>query len=109
MPVRPNVLVIVSDTFRRDHLGVYGHPWIRTPYLDAFARSAVVFEGHTISSFPTMPARADILTGTFSYTHMGWEPLPKGLPTLSGLLAEAGYLTMGIVDTPFFVRGGFGY
>ena len=31
MPVRPNVLVIVSDTFRRDHLGVYGNPWIRTP------------------------------------------------------------------------------
>jgi arylsulfatase A-like enzyme len=109
MPVRPNVLVIVSDTFRRDHLGVYGHPWIRTPHLDAFARSAVVFDGHTISSFPTMPARADILTGTFSYTHMGWEPLPKALPTLPALFSKAGYHTMGIVDTPFFVRGGFGY
>ena len=109
MQARPNVLVIVSDTFRRDHLGVYGNPWIRTPYLDAFARSAVVFDGHVISSFPTMPARADILTGTFSYTHMGWEPLPKGLPTLPELLSKAGYLTMGVVDTPFFVRGGFGY
>ncbi len=109
MLARPNVLVIVSDTFRRDHIGVYMQPWIQTPNLDAFAQSASVFDGHTISSFPTMPARADILTGTFSYTHMGWEPLPKNLPTLPGLLSEAGYLTMGIVDTPFFVRGGFGY
>lgn len=109
MDTRPNVVVIVSDTFRRDHLGVYGRRDIRTPYLDAFARSAVVFEGHRLSSFPTMPARADILTGTFAYTFMGWEPLPAHLPTLPGLLSEAGYLTMGVVDTPYFVRGGFGY
>ncbi len=62
---RPNVVVIVADTFRRDHLGAYGNPFIRTPYLDEFARSSVVFDHHVVSSFPTMPARADILTGTF--------------------------------------------
>src|SRR3712207_8567390 len=82
MSLRPNVVVIVSDTFRRDHLGAYGNPYIHTPYLDEFARSSVVFDGHVISSFPTMPARADILTGNFSYTFMGWEPLPSGLQTL---------------------------
>ena len=109
MSTRPNVVVIVSDTFRRDHLGAYGNPYIHTPNLDAFARQSVVFDGHVISSFPTMPARADMLTGTFSYTHMGWEQLPHHLPTLPGLLSKTGYLTMGIVDTPFFVRGGFGY
>ena len=109
MSTRPNVVVIVSDTFRRDHLGAYANPYIHTPNLDAFARQSVVFDGHVISSFPTMPARADMLTGTFSYTHMGWEQLPHHLPTLPGLLSKAGYLTMGIVDTPFFVRGGFGY
>src|ERR671939_403219 len=105
---RPNVVMIVADTFRRDHLGAYGNPFISTPHLDEFARSSVVFDRHVISSFPTMPARADILTGTFSYTHMGWEPLPHRLPTLPGLLSEAGYPTMGVVDTPFFVRGGVG-
>ena len=109
MDARPNVVVIVSDTFRSDHLGAYGNPYIQTPNLDAFARSSVVFEGHRVSSFPTMPARADILTGTLSYTFMGWEPLPKHLPTLPGLLSQAGYRTMGVVDTPYFVRGGFGY
>jgi arylsulfatase A-like enzyme len=106
---RPNVVVIVADTFRRDHLGAYGNPFIRTPRLDEFARSSVVFDRHVISSFPTMPARADILTGTFSYTHMGWEPLPRHLATLPEVMSKAGYLTMGVVDTPFFVRGGFGY
>lgn len=109
MSARPNVVVIVSDTFRKDHLGAYGNPGIRTPYLDGFARSSVVFDRHVVSSFPTMPARADLLTGTFAYTFMGWEPLPKHLFTLPGLLSKAGYVTMGVVDTPFFVRGGFGY
>src|SRR3712207_3060117 len=109
MTDRPNVVVIVADTFRRDHLGAYGNPFIRTPHLDAFARSSVLFENHVVSSFPTMRARADVLTGTFTYAHMGWEPLPRHLTTLPELLSRAGYLTMGIVDTPFFIRNGFGY
>ena len=109
MDARPNVVVIVSDTFRSDHLGAYGNQSIKTPNLDAFARSSVVFDQHRVSSFPTMPARADILTGTFAYTFMGWEPLPPNLPTLPGLLSEAGYQTMGVVDTPYFIRGGFNY
>jgi arylsulfatase A-like enzyme len=109
MTDRPNIVVIVADTFRRDHLGAYGNPWIHTPYLDEFARSSVVFDHHVVSSFPTMPARADILTGTFSYTHMGWEPLPRHLLSLPEILSKAGYLTMGVVDTPFFIRNGFGY
>ena len=106
---RPNVVVVVADTFRRDHMGAYGNPWIQTPHLDQFARDSVVFDQHVISSFPTMPARADFLTGTFSFSHMGWEPLPRHLMTLPELLSRAGYHTMGVVDTPFYIRNGFGY
>ena len=46
MADRPNVVFIVSDTFRRDHLGAYGNTWIRTPYLDKLARDSVVFDHH---------------------------------------------------------------
>jgi len=100
--------MIVADTFRRDHLGINNRS-MRTPSLDRFASSAVVFDQHRISSFPTMPARADFLTGTFSFTFMGWEPLPAQLDTLPAMLSRAGYLTMGVVDTPFFIRDGYGY
>lgn len=106
---RPNIVVVVSDTFRRDHLGTYGNDWIRTPALDRLANRSVVFDNHLIGSFPTMPARADLLTGRLSLTFMTWAPLPQDIPTLPALLSEAGYLTMGIVDTPFYVRNGFGY
>ncbi len=105
----PNVVVVVCDTFRRDHVGAYGNATIRTPNLDALARESVVFDQHLVSSFPTMPARADILTGRFSYTFMGWEPLPLGLRTLPGILSGQGYVTMGVVDTPFFIRCAYGY
>jgi len=109
MTQRPNVVMIVSDTFRRDHLGAYGNRSIRTPNLDRLAAGSVVFDHHRISSFPTMPARADFLTGRFSFTFMGWEPLPAQLDTLPAMLSRAGYLTMGVVDTPFFIRDGYGY
>jgi arylsulfatase A-like enzyme len=106
---RSNVVVVVSDTLRRDHLGAYGNDRVRTPALDRLAARSVVFDNHLIGSFPTMPARADLLTGRLSLTFMTWAPLPAHLPTLPALLTEAGYLTMGIVDTPFYVRNGFGY
>ena len=33
-----NVIVLVNDTFRRDHVGCYGNTWIQTPNLDRFAQ-----------------------------------------------------------------------
>src|SRR3977135_1559135 len=95
MTQRPNVVMIVSDTFRRDHLGAYGNRSIRTPKLDRLAARSVVFDHHRISSFPTMPARADFLTGRFSFTFMGWEPLPAQLDPLPAILSRAGQLNMG--------------
>ena len=40
MADRPNVVMIVADTFRRDHLGAYGNGRIHTPHLDEFVRSS---------------------------------------------------------------------
>ena len=33
-----NIILIVSDTLRRDHLGCYGNNWISTPNIDKFAK-----------------------------------------------------------------------
>ena len=66
-----NVIWIVSDTFRRDHVGAYGNPTIRTPSLDALAANSVRFDGHYAAGFPTMPSRADHLTGRWTMSFMG--------------------------------------
>ncbi len=104
-----NIIVIISDTLRRDHLGCYGNDWIRTPHLDGFAGKAVSFDRCYANSFPTIPARADLFTGKYSYTHMGWAPLPPRETTLAQLLTGEGYSTMAVVDTPFLIKEAYNY
>ena len=104
-----NVIWIVSDSFRRDHIGAYGNACIRTPALDALAARSVRFDAHYVASFPTVPARADHHTGRFTMSFMGWEPLPDDAVTVAQLLSEAGYTTAAAVDTPFYVREGMNY
>ena len=104
-----NIIVIVSDTFRRDHLGCYGNKNIRTPNLDKFSQSCIKFNNCYATSFPTMPMRADLFTGKFTFTYLGWGPLPREETTLAEILRKAGYTTAAVVDTPFFVRKGYGY
>ncbi len=54
-----NVIWIVSDTLRRDHLGAYGNTTIETLRLDALAATSVRFDRHYAAAFPTMCSRAD--------------------------------------------------
>lgn len=104
-----NVLVIMTDSFRPDHVGAYGSTFCRTPCLDRFAAGATVFEKSYQASFPTVPTRADMFTGRAVYPHLGWEPLPRDWPTLAGVLRDAGYLTQMVIDTPHIMANGFFY
>jgi len=104
-----NVIWIVSDTFRRDHLGCYGNQTIHTPALDAFAAKSVRFDRYYAASFPTMPTRADHLTGRWTGCFMDWEPFPRGVVTIPQILNRAGFLTGAVVDTPFYLRGNMNY
>ncbi len=104
-----NVIWIVSDTLRRDHIGVYGNKTIHTPSMDALAAKSVRFDRCYAASFPTMPARADYFTGRFSASFMNWGPLPENEVTLAQILSQNGFHTAAIVDTPFFLRLGMNY
>jgi len=104
-----NVIWIVSDTFRRDHLGCYGNKIIHTPSLDALAAKSVRFERYYAASFPTMPTRADHFTGRWTGCFMRWEPLPRGQVTLAQILRRSGFHTAAVVDTPFYLRGSMNY
>ena len=104
-----NVIWVVSDTFRRDHVGAYGNQWIHTPSIDALAAGAVRFDSHYSAGFPTMPTRADHQTGRWTMSFMGWQPLPDGITTLAEILAEHGMHTAASVDTPYYLRDGMNY
>lgn len=104
-----NIVLVVSDTFRRDHLPCYGHPTVYAPYLTDFAKDALVFEDCRAGSFPTVPCRADLMTGRYTFAYKDWGPLGPEEQTLAHALSTHGYLTCGIVDTPFFLRNGYGF
>jgi arylsulfatase A-like enzyme len=78
------------------------------PHLNALAQQAVVFDRCSAASFPTVPARADIMTGRFTFTYLDWGPLPQAEITLAQCLSAASYLTFGVADTPFLLRNGYG-
>ena len=104
-----NVIWIVSDTVRRKDVGAYGNKTIRTPSIDALAAKSVRFDRHYGASFPTMPTRADFMTGRWTMSFMQWTAIPAGESLLAELLRESGITTTGIVDTPFFIRDGMNY
>ena len=104
-----NVIWIVSDTFRRDHLGCYGNQTIHTPALDAFAAKSVRFDRYYSASFPTMPTRADHATGRWTCCFMGWEPFPRSQVTLAQILNRANLHAAAVVDTPFYTRRDMNY
>lgn len=64
-----NVILIIIDTLRKDHLGAYGNKWIKTPNLDSLARESAIFTRAANESLPTLPQRRSLLTGirTFPY------------------------------------------
>ncbi len=107
----PNVLLIVVDTLRADHLGCYGSPRATSPNLDALAARGVRFADATSTSSWTIPSVASYLTGRLPVTHgmLDYDDLlDPALPYAPEALAERGYFTLGISGNPGVnARAGF--
>jgi len=101
-----NILVVMSDTFRRDNLGCYSNEKVHTENLGRLAEESVVFNKAYVGSFPTIPNRADCFTGKFTSPFYPWGPLRREETVLSQLLTGAGYVTQLICDTPHLINGG---
>jgi arylsulfatase A-like enzyme len=68
-PGAPNVLIIVADTVRADHLSSYGYARQTSPHLDRVAREGAQFDGAIATSSWTLPTHASILTGRYPHEH----------------------------------------
>ena len=73
---RMNLVVVIIDSLRKDHVGALGNRWIETPNLDRLAGESLVFERALPESIPTINARRAIHTGTRSWprSSIGWSP-----------------------------------
>ena len=94
-----NVLVIVVDTLRADHLPAYGYDAIQTPNLDAFAEDAIRFNMAFANASWTRPSFASILTGRMPSSHGVMDKsaaLSDELVTMPEVFRAAGWQTRGV-------------
>ena len=104
-----NVILFMSDTYRRDNLSCYGPTVVRTPNLDRFAQQSFVFDNALLGSFPTLPNRLDIMSGRFCHIDHEWCPLPAKTVTLQQILSASGVTTHAIYDNPHLTEMGYFY
>jgi arylsulfatase A-like enzyme len=94
----PNVILIVIDTLRADHLATYGYTAIRTPHFDALAADGTRYAKAFAQASWTRPSIATILTGLYPSSHGAVHKadlLPDRVETLAELLVKGGYHTVG--------------
>ncbi len=107
-----NVILVILDSLRKDHVGAYGNDRIRTPALDAVAREGLRFTRAHPEAMPTIPARRAIHTGARTFPlgppAYGWTSIPAGQPTLAEVLKGEGYGTFLVTDTYHQFSGNFG-
>jgi arylsulfatase A-like enzyme len=92
-------VIVMCDTLRYDHIGFHGSMRAQTPNIDAFATQALVFDKAYSGGFPTVLNRAELFTGRYTFTYMGWEDMLDDEIVLAQVMNDAGYTTGLVFDT----------
>lgn len=99
MRSKPNVILIVMDTVRADHLSTYGYARKTSPNIDKIAKEGVMFENAFSAAPWSPPSHASIFTGKYPSHHgtLGKNVfLNKDSIVLAEILSLNGYKTIGI-------------
>jgi len=107
---RPNIIIVLVDALRPDHLGCYGYRLPTSPAIDAFSTEGVVFTEAVSVADWTKPAVPSLLTSLYPSQHGVFEGsasdtegkvtsdiLGESLVTLGEMLQGAGYATAAFV------------
>lgn len=101
---RPNIVLIVLDSVRKDHLSCYGYPRATTPNIDRIADEGIRFTRAYATSCWTIPSHASLFTSLYPSQH-GANAATKWLDTehltMATYLRERGYQTAAITCNGF--------
>ncbi len=92
----PDVVVVVLDTVRADHMSAYGYDRATTPNFDALAADGLLFLEAVSPATWSLPSHASLFTGRFPSAHGAHDEhryLDAGSATLAATLAAAGWDT----------------
>ncbi len=105
-----DVLLIVVDALRADHLGAYAYTRDTSPFIDSLAREGIVFERAIANSSYTRESVAALLTGQLPSRSgaYGWLARPgRAAPHLGEIFRRAGYHTGLLSNTTQLYDPGF--
>jgi len=111
-----NIVLIVIDTLRPDHLPFYGYQKNTAPFLSEIANKGLIFENAYTTSSWTAPATASIFTSLYPFQHgvvTGFQAtkrlekvdpkitlnkIPAKIKTIAEILKDSGYKTFCVSD-----------
>lgn len=113
-PDQGPVIVVVADTLRADHLGLYGYTRPTSPHLDAWAEEGRVYERAFATAPWTLPSFGSLYTGRWPMRHRAgvmkeedWlgrsvpNRLSSDTPTLAEILRDRGFATGAVMNNPY--------
>lgn len=103
-PERPNVLVVVVDTLRADHVSAYGYARPTTPVIDRLAAEGALFRDARTTETWTLPGHASLFTGLYTtehQAHLAHTRLGDEAVTFAEVLRGAGYRTAAFSANPW--------
>jgi arylsulfatase A-like enzyme len=101
----PNIILLVIDCLRPDHLGYHGYPKETSPAIDRLAGNGMVYTNAYSNAPWTKPSVATLFTSLYPHVHGiidSSQVLPNTALTIAELLRNDGYRT-------FFINGGNPY
>jgi arylsulfatase A-like enzyme len=118
----PNIILLVMDTVRADHVSLYGYDRETTPNLREFARGATMYSRAFAASDYTLPSLGAMFTGRFPTSHgahtedprlhadraIGDMAMAGRMITLPEILSDAGYATAAVVANYGFLSPRYG-
>jgi len=104
MSEKMNVLFIITDQQRADHLSCAGNPVLKTPHIDSIGNGGIRFSKYFCATPICMPNRGSFFTGSYPSVHgtrSNGINLNPEIPTISGILRNQGYHTVSVGKTHF--------
>ena len=102
-----NIILVLVDALRADHLGIYGYNKNTTPNIDSLAQNSLFCTNAFSQSTYTPTSMASLFTGTYPFVHKVFVPpnvdkkysvLPKSLCIISEALHDFGFYTTAILS-----------
>jgi len=104
---KPNIIIIVADALRKDHMGCYGYQRKTTPFIDKFAKESTLYTNAYAQAPSTKPSIASLFTSKFPSQHSvinNDQSLNKDYKTLAEALRDFGYVTAGFNENPMIEK-----